>query len=87
MSAKFQVCPECEGHGTHDNRNFNGFTAADREEWDDFDESYRGGWMSVTCELCKGVRVVTQEQIEEFEYRQEVEAEYRAESLGYALGY
>ena len=81
------VCPRCEGNGTHDNPNFNGFTSVDVEEWDDFDSSYRAGYMSVTCELCHGRRVTTDSEIQEWEDAQAYAREWQSESLAYQLGY
>ena len=63
--SKFEVCPRCEGHGTHLNPSI-GQHAYSREEFeeafsDEEDrEQYfkRGGIYDVTCEECGGKRVV-----------------------------
>ena len=83
----FIVCPECRGHGTTDNRNFNGFTSADMEDFDDFHSEYASGMYSVPCDLCKGRRVTTESEIEEWKDEQQYESEYRAESWAYVNGY
>lgn len=62
LPSKFDVCPGCEGRGTHVNRNIdgNGLTAEDFEEaGDDFREDYMNGVYDVTCETCGGQRVVS----------------------------
>jgi len=61
--ARFEVCSDCEGQGTHLHPAIreHAYTA---EEWadedDDFKEEYRrhGGIYDVTCETCGGRRVV-----------------------------
>src|SRR5579871_2228948 len=65
LPSKFEVCPRCEGHGTHLNPNI-GQHAYSREEFeeafsDDEDrEQYfkRGGIYDVSCEQCSGKRVI-----------------------------
>lgn len=61
LPTKYEVCSGCRGEGTHVNRNIdgNGITASEWEEWhDDEKESYMNGDYDVTCETCKGARVV-----------------------------
>lgn len=61
----FEVCSQCEGHGTHLNEAI-GSHCYSLEEFDeafDDDESReqyfkRGGIYDVTCKACKGQRVV-----------------------------
>lgn len=65
LPGKHEVCPRCEGHGTHLNPSI-GEHAYTREEFDeafDDDESReqyfkRGGMYDVTCDECSGNRVV-----------------------------
>ena len=58
VPSRWEICPRCEGDGTHGNPSIdgNGITA---EEWDrDWDEESRDAYMSgaydVSCEECKG---------------------------------
>ena len=62
IPSRFEVCPTCEGKGTHDHPAFcNGITS---DEWNgpDWDEDsraqYLGGAYDVPCHECKGNRVV-----------------------------
>jgi hypothetical protein len=65
IPAKHEVCPRCEGFGTHLNPSIGGH-AYTREEFDEAfsdeeeREQYfkRGGIYDVTCEECQGARVV-----------------------------
>lgn len=58
--ARFAVCGRCHGEGTHVNPNIdgNGLTREDFAEDPDFEEAYFAGRYDVTCEECKGERVV-----------------------------
>jgi DnaJ-class molecular chaperone len=59
LPSKFEVCPRCQGSGKHDHPAFaNGFSQEDMAEDPDFAEEYRGGRYDVTCERCKGKRVI-----------------------------
>lgn len=61
--ARFEVCGDCRGHGTHlaEGMRFHAYT---EEEFRDFSEEEReayftrGGMFDVTCGTCKGMRVV-----------------------------
>jgi hypothetical protein len=61
--AKYEVCPDCNGYGTHLNESMRNH-AYSEEEFADFSEyekeQYfeRGGIYDVTCLKCKGKRVV-----------------------------
>jgi len=62
VSCRFDVCPTCEGKGTHVNPNIDaqGITA---EEWDrdwsrEEQVDYISGVFDVSCYKCKGIRVV-----------------------------
>lgn len=89
MSARrpWIVCPECDGDGYVSR--LGDFTAADVDDWygddydarDEFARDYmrRGGPYDQHCPLCKGERVVSQDQVESWRYEQEAEAERRAE--------
>src|SRR5215831_3561630 len=56
LPTKWQVCPRCNGNGSHVNSAIddNGLTAADFDEDPDFGESYMRGDYDVTCEECDG---------------------------------
>lgn len=62
--AVFKVCPRCEGTGTHTNPNIdgNGITQSELSEIlhddPDFLDDYVGGVYDITCQECKGKRVV-----------------------------
>lgn len=57
---KFEVCPTCDGRGTHVNPSVdsNGLTAEDFVEDPDFREDYFSGRYDVTCYGCGGKNVV-----------------------------
>ena len=62
LPAKYEVCPRCQGRGTHDHPAFsNGITS---DEWnspdwdDDSREAYVRGAYDVACTQCQGERVV-----------------------------
>jgi hypothetical protein len=83
----WEVCPTCEGKGSHVNPSIDahGLTAVDFYEDPDFAESYFRGDYDQPCNECGGRRVVPQPADEK--YRKEIEdyrismAEYRAEQL------
>lgn len=61
LAGRFEVCSGCDGHGTHTNPSIdgNGITAEEMHELgDDFRADYMSGVYDVTCETCKGARVV-----------------------------
>ena len=64
LPAKYEVCSRCEGFGTHLNPNIGEHAYTQEEFLDEFDdeeqEAYftRGGMYDVTCEECRGKRVV-----------------------------
>jgi hypothetical protein len=61
LPAKHEVCPRCEGHGSHVNPAIdgNGITESEMyEAGEDFREDYMAGVYDVRCEECKGNRVV-----------------------------
>ena len=60
LPAVWEVCPTCEGEGKHVNRNVDGhgITAEEFADDPDFAEDYFAGVYDVTCEECKGRRVV-----------------------------
>lgn len=89
LPTKFEVCPRCEGKGTHVNPSIdgNGLTQADFDEaGPEFLEDYLAGAYDVPCYECKGQRVVavpdfsrmTPEQRVQVERKQREEAEYQA---------
>jgi hypothetical protein len=65
LPTRFEVCPRCEGHGTHLREGI-GEHAYSREEFEEAfsdeeeREQYfkRGGRYDVSCERCSGTRVV-----------------------------
>lgn len=94
IPSKFEVCPRCEGHGTHLHSAI-GEHAYSPEEFnesffeDDEREAYftRGGRYDVQCEECHGARVLlmpdedrmSQETKDILEKHYRDEAEYAAE--------
>jgi hypothetical protein len=61
VPAKHEVCPRCDGTGSHTNPSIdgNGITASEMDEaGDDFREDYLSGVYDVRCEQCRGLRVV-----------------------------
>ncbi len=60
LAYKFDVCPVCEGKGTHVNPNIDsgGLTADDFYDDPDFRENYFSGHYDQTCNRCQGKRVV-----------------------------
>lgn len=80
---KYEVCPRCEGEGTHVNPavDGHGITADEMDELgEDFREDYIAGVYDVACSMCKGKRVVTTEDKEAYESDLADEALMRAES-------
>ncbi len=61
VSAVYEVCGRCDGHGQHDHPAFaNGITSSEWHgpDWDDDSrDSYMRGVYDVPCERCKGARV------------------------------
>lgn len=64
LPAKFEVCFRCEGHGMHLNPSIGNHAYSAEEFYAEFDEDdrreyfKRGGIYDVSCEVCKGQRVV-----------------------------
>lgn len=61
LPAKFEVCDRCRGEGSHVNPSIdgNGITSSEWADWDEDDrETYMSGGYDVSCEECKGQRVV-----------------------------
>lgn len=86
MKTTYVVCPECRGHGTVDNKNFNGMSGSDFDsqvDADEFSEGYMDGIYSVPCPVCRGNRVTTRRQIREYQKERENTASERAYSRGY----
>lgn len=56
----FEVCPRCEGRGTHTNPAIDGhgISAEEMHEDPDFAEDYMRGVYDVQCYECDGLRVV-----------------------------
>jgi hypothetical protein len=73
LPAKFILCSRCQGAGTHTNPSIdgNGITGSEWAEWDDEDrETYMSGGYDVTCETCKGERVVQVPDLERCTFAQ-----------------
>lgn len=92
LPARWDVCPNCDGHGKVDHPAFsNGWTAYDRAEDPDGFEAYMAGAYDVACPVCKGrttIKVADENQAEPALYkayinaldrRAQADAEYRAE--------
>lgn len=86
---KFEVCPTCDGKGTHTNPSVDsgGITGSEWAEWDDEDrESYMEGTYDVQCYECRGQRVtpemdrerVDPKILEHMDRAAREEAEFRA---------
>ena len=59
ITVKFEVCPTCQGKGTHVDPNVDagGLTQEDFDD-PDFKEDYLSGRFNVSCNHCNGMRVV-----------------------------
>jgi len=60
VPAKYEVCGTCNGKGSHVNPSIdsNGLSAEDFAEDRDFEEMYFSGGFDVSCNECKGNKVV-----------------------------
>lgn len=60
LPTRFEVCPTCEGRGSHTNPSIdcNGLSSEDFEQDPDFREDYFSGVYDVQCYGCGGRRVV-----------------------------
>jgi hypothetical protein len=60
LPTRMEVCPDCDGHGTHVNESIDahGIGSEEFAEDPDFKEAYYRGDYDVTCTVCKGLRVV-----------------------------
>jgi RecJ-like exonuclease len=60
LDTKYEVCPVCNGHGTHVNPNIDdgGIPARVFIEDPEFKREYFSGMYDVVCSRCKGQRVV-----------------------------
>lgn len=54
LPARFEVCPRCQGEGSHVNPavDGNGLTAEDFDQDPDFHDDYMAGAYDVPCEQC-----------------------------------
>jgi len=91
ISIRFEVCPTCEGKGSHVNPSIDshGLSAEDLYEDPDFAEDYFSGTYDIECNGCGGRRVIPvpidddvlkhleKRAIEDAQYRAEVAAERR----------
>jgi hypothetical protein len=58
IPVKYEVCPTCEGKGSHTNPSIDASGISWEEEDPDFREDYLGGVYDVPCYQCHGNRVV-----------------------------
>lgn len=60
IPARWEVCPRCDGEGSHVNPSIDGhgLSSDDFAEDPDFAEAYFSGAYDVPCEECRGRRVV-----------------------------
>jgi len=67
------VCPVCNGEGKTVNPNIdcNGLTREDFDDDPDFREDYMSGMYDITCQACRGLRVIKKARIEELEQNAE----------------
>lgn len=87
VSAHYEVCPTCQGKGSHVNRAIDGHGMTYDEMYDagtEFVEDYLGGTYDVPCEECKGLRVVLVANEDDPNYAayredRQAEAEYQAQ--------
>lgn len=87
LPTRFELCPRCQGHGTHTNPAIDGHGISPEEfaEDPDFEDAYFAGRYDVTCQDCNGLRVIevvdeerlTQEQHTAWESHLEAEREYQ----------
>lgn len=98
---KFEVCPTCNGRGTHTNPSIdcNGLTAEDFAEDPDFKEEYFSGRYDVQCYQCGGKNVVpeinvngiteeTRKLLDLVEAQRQADAEYESQcARERAMGY
>lgn len=87
LPTKFDVCPVCEGNGTHVNPAIDaGGLSSDAMDDPDFMDSYREGHYDITCDACAGRRVVpvvdesqcTPDMLAQWHQQQDDDADYRA---------
>lgn len=91
LPTKYVVCGVCNGEGKHVNPSIDAGGLSTEAFYDDpdFAEDYFGGTYDVTCDRCRGKRVVkapdwdalTDEEREAYEAELRAEAEYEAERL------
>lgn len=80
LPTHYEVCDRCRGEGKHVNPAIdgNGLTRDQIDEMggDEFMEQYMGGMYDVTCEECKGLRVVkvVDEELLDREQREEYQS-------------
>lgn len=87
LPSKYEVCPNCDGKGTHVNRAIDGNGLSEELASDpDFMEGYMSGVYDVRCEQCKGEKVVsvldeskcTPHELEQYDKHMQAEYEIRA---------
>lgn len=67
--AKYRVCPQCEGEGKMVNRAVSVWSEDDRYDDPDGFEDMMNGVYDVTCDKCRGQRVVSAQDERDFAER------------------
>ena len=89
LPACYEVCPRCEGRGSHVDPAIDGHGLS-REDFDEdpyFEENYFSGEYDVPCHECKGLRVIyvpdalraDPDTLAKYRQQQREEAAHRAE--------
>jgi len=78
--AKYEVCSNCQGEGKVVNPALSVWTESDRAENPEGFENMMRGDYDQPCGECKGLRVVTQEQEQEWGQKQEDHRTFLMES-------
>ena len=91
LPMKFEVCPVCEGKGSHVNPSIDagGISREQFDEDPDFAEQYWNGDYDQTCTRCEGKRVIpavdwdalTDDEAQAYEKQLRDEADWEAERL------
>lgn len=89
LPAKHELCPRCEGRGSHVNPAIdeNGINPQEFIDDPEFEENYFGGLYDVACYECKGLRVITvpdksrltEKMKDRVERHEQIEADERTE--------
>ena len=79
IPSKYEVCPCCDGKGSHVNRSVDGHGISSEEfaEDPDFEEAYFRGDYDVGCEECGGKRVVLMPDWESASWKPGLKEQYQ----------